>query len=218
MALTVDLPLFNKSCIYTITSEHDETLVYIGQTINYNIRYKAHINAFKNNRHGNKHLQRVYNKYNNLRITPFEICNKSILNEREIFWIDFYKTYENNKGYNLTKGGTNAKLNLLPKSKESRKKQSDFLKANPVMKGKTHTESWHIKMQESILKRKKEGTLKHNSSKSCICINLLTNEEYKYDDIKQLSKTHGIAYTYVIEKLIKDEGVTFIKNFKIIKK
>ena len=33
-----------------------------------------------------------------------EKCDKNELNEREIYWIDFYRSQEH--GYNMTKGGS----------------------------------------------------------------------------------------------------------------
>lgn len=38
-------------------------------------------------------------------IEEIENCNQEILNEKEIYWINFYEAYT--KGYNLTKGGQN---------------------------------------------------------------------------------------------------------------
>jgi len=50
-------------------------------------------------------LYSAINKYGieHFKIEKIEECGIDILNEREIYWIDYYHSYHN--GYNATKGG-----------------------------------------------------------------------------------------------------------------
>ncbi len=50
-------------------------------------------------------LYRAFRKYgiDNFTVEETEECSKEIVNEREIFWIDYYNTFYS--GYNATKGG-----------------------------------------------------------------------------------------------------------------
>jgi hypothetical protein len=53
-------------------------------------------------------LQNAYNTYGtgNFTIEIIEECTEENLDEREIYWIDFYHSYDREYGYNKTKGGT----------------------------------------------------------------------------------------------------------------
>ena len=78
---------------------------YIGQSIDVYDRWIEHKWGLNNERHNNQHLLRSWHKYgeDNFEFTIVEICNKNELNEREIYWIDYYDAYYH--GYNQTKGG-----------------------------------------------------------------------------------------------------------------
>lgn len=81
---------------------------YVGQTTNFSRRKNEHFEKLKENRHPNPKLQNVYNKYGKenflIEKITFENLSKEELNEQEIYYIDYYNSYE--KGYNLTRGGT----------------------------------------------------------------------------------------------------------------
>lgn len=78
---------------------------YIGQTNNLKGRWIKHRNFLRKNKHHNKHLQAAWNKYGekNFLFETLEKCPINELDEKEIYYIDKYKTYIN--GYNLDKGG-----------------------------------------------------------------------------------------------------------------
>ena len=46
----------------------------------------------------------MYNNVFKIYDGVLEKCDKNELNEREIYWIDFYRSQEH--GYNMTKGGS----------------------------------------------------------------------------------------------------------------
>lgn len=81
--------------------------IYIGKSIFVEKRFKEHKYALINNCHINKHLQSAWNKYGseNFEFSIIEECSKSNINEREIYWINFYGGIENNNNYNILKGG-----------------------------------------------------------------------------------------------------------------
>lgn len=77
--------------------------VYIGQTSRtIQQRWQEHINK---EHEGCTALQRAFRKYgiSNFTIELLEECENDKLNEREIWWIEYYNSYYN--GYNLTLGG-----------------------------------------------------------------------------------------------------------------
>lgn len=79
---------------------------YIGQTTNtIEYRWKEHLNCLNKPECVNRPLYRAIKKYGvqNFSIEEIEKCEENELNEKEIYWISFYNTYE--AGYNLTIGG-----------------------------------------------------------------------------------------------------------------
>ena len=79
---------------------------YIGQSINIYerwIREKYHLNFM--DKAWNIHLQNAWKKYgqDNFEFAVVEECDKDELNNREIYWIQYYDAFYN--GYNMTLGG-----------------------------------------------------------------------------------------------------------------
>lgn len=127
--------------------------MYIGQTIDFNRRIYLHIHYLNANRHCNKYLQRSWNEYGSENF-KFELiedfsnnqCDrdtlKKLLDEREIFWIKFYKSSNFMFGYNLSEGGDGATLlgernpsYGVKKSDEVRTKISNTIRANKSHSG-----------------------------------------------------------------------------------
>ena len=101
---------------------------YIGQTINFSKRFNEHKRMLMKDNHPNKHLQSAWNKYgsNNFVFLILEQCdfNKTILDQAEQFWIDFFNTYYN--GYNQTIGGDfNPSMNPKIAQKISKSQQGE---------------------------------------------------------------------------------------------
>lgn len=95
--------------IYKITNKINGK-VYIGQTIrNISYRWEEHLRCSNNSKRDKCEypLYRAIRKYGkeNFIIDKIETCDIKILDEREIFWIDFYNSYDKNYGYNQTRGG-----------------------------------------------------------------------------------------------------------------
>lgn len=78
---------------------------YIGQSKDYEKRWKEHKYLLNNNKHDNKHLQNAWNKYGekNFKIEVIEYVKN--YNEREIYWISFYNSTNEQYGYNIMTGG-----------------------------------------------------------------------------------------------------------------
>lgn len=93
-------------CIYLIMRRTTKQK-YIGQTINLRRRIRDHINN-KNDKYS--WIDQAINKYGweEFDIVIIEELPKdpTLLNDKEIFWIDFFNTYHNETDYNLTPGGS----------------------------------------------------------------------------------------------------------------
>lgn len=94
--------------IYMITNMIDGKR-YIGQSIHIRTRLKNHRcrSHYSGDKEYDKVFYRAIRKYGieNFSINILEECEKEKLNEREVYWIKFYDTYNN--GYNKTSGGNN---------------------------------------------------------------------------------------------------------------
>lgn len=83
--------------------------IYVGQSVSIEKRWTTHRNT-ATNKYSDSYdypLYRAIRKYGleNFTFSIIEECKVSELNEKEIYWIDFYKSYDKNFGYNLTLGG-----------------------------------------------------------------------------------------------------------------
>lgn len=88
--------------IYKITNQITGE-VYIGQSIRIKQRWREHcINSVN----GTTQLYQAMRNYGlkNFSFDVIEECDKEKLNEREIYWISYYNSF--NKGYNMTPGGS----------------------------------------------------------------------------------------------------------------
>jgi group I intron endonuclease len=131
--------------------------VYIGQT-RYSIikRINNHIKYLRKNCHKNKHLQNSWNKYGESAfITEIlkHSCDIINLDNFEIYWINFYKSYDQKFGYNKTYGGHNGLLTeeVLKKLSEintgKKLSQETKNKIGSFFKGRKHSEETIEKMK-----------------------------------------------------------------------
>lgn len=79
--------------------------IYIGSTKNLYYRwFYGHLKMMRKNKHANKHLQSSFNKYgeSNFQFEIIEelINDRTILLEREQYYLDFFKSYDKSIGYN----------------------------------------------------------------------------------------------------------------------
>lgn len=86
--------------IYKITNNINKRC-YIGQSINIYKRWNQH----KYNSSKSSIIHLAIKKYGveNFSFEIIEQCSQKQLNEREVYWINYYNSY--NEGYNLTRGG-----------------------------------------------------------------------------------------------------------------
>ena len=126
--------------------------VYIGQSWNIKSRIADHKRNLKNNKCGNIHLQRAYNKYG-VENFEFEVLadlsyikmlNKDVaqivLDENEKYWIDYFGGKDCNDNYNIREGGWGGTYSEEHKIKMSKLKQGKFSGELNPMYGKHHSE------------------------------------------------------------------------------
>ncbi len=92
-----------RSVIYKIQNIIDNK-VYIGSAVDFIKRFRQHKCKLAKNQHHSKHLQYSWNKYgeNNFKFDIIELVeDPKKLVEREQYWIDYYKSYAHEFGYNI---------------------------------------------------------------------------------------------------------------------
>ena len=80
---------------------------YIGLSIDIKQRWKQHKINLKGNRHINNHLQSAWNKYKSKSFKFYIVseCEERYLIDKEIYYINLYKSNNRKYGYNKTSGG-----------------------------------------------------------------------------------------------------------------
>jgi group I intron endonuclease len=213
--------------IYEIVNNKNNK-VYIGQAKDLKSRIRSHKYSAKNK---NTPLYSAISKYgwDYFTINIIEECDKTLLNDREVYWISQKKSIYPN-GYNLLIGGNQSDHNEYTKIKISKKrigikfsqKHKDNLrlshlgyvmpdeqkrKISQSSKGKVYSEETKKKLTFSQPHRKSIGRFDKNK-------NLLEI----YDSIKSASKILGCTASHVSEccngkrKMKKILGDDFLKH------
>lgn len=147
--------------IYKITSPSGR--LYIGKTQNLRKRINSYKCDVKKNRKEIK-LHNSLRKYSwDAHILEvIEKVEDCLLDEREIYWIAFYKTYcyEYPRGLNMTKGGDGQRSTWMHNIERRRKQAQRFSgKGNPFY-GKTHSDETKKHLAEVMSKRNKSKGIK----------------------------------------------------------
>ena len=113
---------------------------YVGQTLNgWKNRFRLHITESK--KFPERPLYRAFNKYGikNFKVRVLQTCDSSILDEREVYWIDFFDTFKDSQHYNCTRGGEGGEVD-----EKTRKRISEMMKEVP------RGEKWEKSMSDSL--------------------------------------------------------------------
>lgn len=124
--------------------------IYIGSAINIHRRWKEHKLQLKEGKHHSYHLQSAWNTYGEQSF-KFEILeevsNPQHLLAYEQVYLDYYKSYEKEKGYNICKvAGSHYGLK---RSEETKQKMSEAKKKiRETLNGRKQTEETKQKLRE----------------------------------------------------------------------
>ena len=206
-----------KSGIYKITNKITNKF-YIGSAVDIKTRWSVHKRRLKTNTHDNKHLQSAWNKdgIQNFLFEIIELCEREILIPTEQKYLDEYKCWDREIGYNIAKiaGNTTGcfhteeskvliKKNNKAGEEETRKKMREYW-SNP--ESRKHQSE---KRREYLSKKENREKLK----------NSLT-EYYKNNPEKKLfgenNPSYGIKYgNKSIERVDPNTGE--IKEYESIR-
>ena len=100
-----------NSGIYVIKNKTNDK-VYVGSSKSLNKRISQHLSSLRNNNHENDYLQKSFSKYGE-KSFEFKILVKiqeDNLCKAEQYWIDYYKSYKEENGYNLIRFANRVKF------------------------------------------------------------------------------------------------------------
>lgn len=179
---------------------------YVGQTsLTIQDRWSRHLGCVKRKEHADLPLYRAINKYGeqNFKIEQLEECDNVLLNEREIWWISKYDTYNN--GYNATVGGefvrkynTQEIVDLFLAGK-NRQEISEILGCSP----QTVSYNLKLKLDKEYLKQRRNEqqakTLSKNSPlKRAVAQFDLNNQLIAtYESIADAERKTGIDHSQI---------------------
>lgn len=174
--------------------------VYIGQARNIDRRLNNHLQELIKNIHGNQYLQNAWNKYGeeNFKFEPIEECLETELDEKEIYWIDYYGGVNSENTYNLRAGGyCGGALSEVSKQKISK-----------TLKERAYTHpAWNKGLTRETDERVTKYSMKpgefHHTEETKQKISQLIKQKYAegvYDNVKHTSHTLGKKYKTRIDK------------------
>lgn len=211
---------------------------YIGMSTDYKRRWKNHNKYLNKGKHHNIYLQRSWNKYGKENF-EFKILEDNIkeenLSDREIYWIDYYNTFEG-EGYNLTKGGegmlgcefsekTKRKISnaLIGRAFTEEHKRNlienhpDVSGKNNYFYGKSHTEESKRKMSKEKLGIKFSEETKRKMSKNHADFSgenhPLFGKHHTKETKEKLRKINK-GSNHPRAKLTKEKGLKIYKGYK----
>jgi predicted GIY-YIG superfamily endonuclease len=192
--------LKRKNVIYKITNIVDNKF-YIGSASFYDKRIGTHINKLRNKTHFNKYLQNAWNKYgeNSFEFSIIEqVNNKENLIKREQYYLDLYKSYIKEIGYNINK---KAESRLGGKMPESAK-----IKIGNFWRGKKHS-------LERIKNLIKDRTL--SQGRSILVYDKDFNFINEYPSLSETSRQLKLTIAAICRQCQKNKRTTHSKyNFR----
>lgn len=101
--------------------------IYIGSSVDIKNRWHCHKSELNLGIHTNRHLQAEWIAYgeSEFAFSIVEECDRDNIIDREQFYLDLYKSYNRDVGYNIVMTAYAA-----PMTEESRKRQAESLKSN----------------------------------------------------------------------------------------
>jgi len=177
-----------KNVIYMIAN-YINNKVYIGSASYLGKRISTHIYRLNKNKHHSQYLQNAYNKYGRknfyIRILEQVDCKENLL-IREQYYLDYYKSYNREFGYNMSKL---AESKLGTKMPESAK-----IKIGNFWRGKKFSEQRILNVRKARTESQGKIILVYDNN-----FNLL----YEYPSISETSRQLKVSIATISKQCSK---------------
>lgn len=198
----------NKVFIYALTEPITHEIRYIGKTNNLYERYYMHLQELqeptKKHYHSKNWIRELFSRGYAPKIEVLETCNQSNWQEREMYWIEFYKRLGTNLT-NMTKGGDGGAMLGKPSPKRMKvdiyKINGDFVQCCDSLAEAELITNVHNGKIAAICKRKRR------SGKGYVF-------RYKGDSFEYNSKIQYNLEFMHKEVLEVDNNLTILNTFK----
>ena len=167
--------------IYKITNTINN-MIYIGQTkVGLKRRWYSHISAAKQNKRNNRFYNALtkYGKESFTLLKIDEATSQEELDNKEIYWIAYYKSNNKKYGYNSTSGGEYNKVY----SEEVKRKISNANKGNKYCVGRRYSEETKQKIGQSLKTSEKFQASIIRKTKQIYCFE--TDETMTFKQFKE---------------------------------
>lgn len=189
-----------KTGIYKITNKINRK-TYIGQSVDISQRW--HYYRYASTKNTKSLIVAAIRKYgfDKFNFTILEECDKDELNEKEIYYIKYYKTHVLDGGYNLTRGGEH---NIGEANPNAKLTKIDVLQIREIYSSKTDLTKREI--YESIFKDKVgwRGFEKAWSGETWKSVNMSCYTKENKEHYNTLAKGH-IGQKNSMSKLTNEE-------------
>ena len=167
--------------VYAIYHDYNPEKLYVGSTsVNFNTRFKVHLNKLRRNIHNNSHLQNVANKHG-IEGFHFKVIEETLpencLNSEQK-WIDVLDVY--NKGYNQSKIARNCVLSTRQKIRISKNRCKQVYKLD--------VEGNIIKQYNSINHASRKTNIPSSLISRCCILNKGSAGGYHWSFVKNYNK------------------------------
>lgn len=183
--------------------------VYIGQSKDVKNRFKYHLYDLKRKRHGNPYFMKAFEKWGKdaFNFDVLEYCDEKDLNERELHYINLYKSCDERFGYNILTtpvfrdaikerwSKPDYKKKITDKAKSRWENDKEFRDRNLLAIKKAHEERRERGeilgcLSEEGKKKSKEAsnTLEHRKIRSELAYKQLENPQYVKNNLEILKR------------------------------
>lgn len=168
--------------------------VYVGKSINIERRWKQYEYCFRKNKisHINQYLlnSMLLYGYENFNFIVKEECSVSDLSERELFWMNHYKSFDSDYGYNLRVDSSSGMIaHQLTRDKISNRLRNEWKSGIRDLHSEKLKESWNRgdrdrDQQSETMSRALTKYFYKITSESCSLV-------VKYKQLREM-KLHGV--------------------------
>ncbi|MCR4311506.1 MAG: GIY-YIG nuclease family protein [Candidatus Taylorbacteria bacterium] len=185
---------------------------YIGQACNIERRSREHEYHLVRGTDKCVALQRAVNKYGieNLEFGILEICTPEVMNDREVYWIDKYKS-SSRDGYNISNGGKNGLIGHKPSSEVCAKISKSKLEKH-----------WKMSEEQKIgISKLHKGKPKSEETKRRMSENharYMLGRHHSNETVEKMKISHGGKNAWQLGKKSPNAASQYFGVYKLVQK